>query len=203
MLNALLTGEIARFWMDNFVTIPGCALALIFGLVVFAKTGKGPGGVVLKGVAATAVIATIPLTFQQVGLNMAISDMYAVTYCSMIGTAVALMTGFPFLFGRNVSHSIAASNAVSNNKVSKSDSEGSLNDKLDNINLMPSGSDTKIINIDDGHSTVTIGRASDNDVVIDDSKVSRHHARIVNNGSGTIIEDISKVSRNKNTEQKN
>ena len=59
---------------------------------------------------------------------------------------------------------------------------------------MPSGNDTKVINIDDSHSTVTIGRSSDNDVVIDDPKVSRHHARIVNNGSGTIIEDIGSLN---------
>ncbi len=37
---------------------------------------------------------------------------------------------------------------------------------------------------------VTIGRAPDNDVVIDDGRVSRHHARLVARGGGLVYTDL-------------
>jgi pSer/pThr/pTyr-binding forkhead associated (FHA) protein len=41
---------------------------------------------------------------------------------------------------------------------------------------------------------VTIGRSRSNDISLEDSRVSRHHARIVRDARGFIIEDLN--SRN-------
>ena len=39
--------------------------------------------------------------------------------------------------------------------------------------------------------TVTVGRAPDNDVVIDNELVSRHHLKIVQGGANYFVEDLS------------
>ena len=45
------------------------------------------------------------------------------------------------------------------------------------------------------HKTIlTLGRAVDNDIVIDDSEVSRHHARLTLQGNNWVLEDLG--SRN-------
>ncbi len=41
-----------------------------------------------------------------------------------------------------------------------------------------------------GHRPMAIGRALDNDVVIDHPSVSRHHARICAHGTGWLLEDL-------------
>jgi hypothetical protein len=45
--------------------------------------------------------------------------------------------------------------------------------------------------------TVSLGRSSSNDVVLEDSRVSRHHARITRSDDGYVIEDLA--SRNGTT----
>ena len=42
--------------------------------------------------------------------------------------------------------------------------------------------------------TITIGRTSDNDIVLDDSQISRHHARLTRRGAAWVLEDLG--SRN-------
>ena len=208
MLELLLTGEIARFWLENSISIPGCGLALFFGFLILAKAGKGTNGLILKGVVSTAAIATIPLTVQQVGLSMAIHDMYAVTYCSILGTIVAIMVGFPFLFLKSkapslISRSLKLSNSTSSKDVQK-DSDLDANSKLKydesfstntgKINIKTSNGEEKSININQPKRTMTIGRSADNDIVIDDPKISRHHARLINNGNGFAIEDAGSTN---------
>jgi hypothetical protein len=41
------------------------------------------------------------------------------------------------------------------------------------------------------HSTVGIGRALDNDVILDDASVSRHHARLIARAGSWLLEDLS------------
>jgi hypothetical protein len=41
---------------------------------------------------------------------------------------------------------------------------------------------------------LTIGRADDNDVVVRDGRVSRHHARVVADGDGFTIEDLGSTN---------
>jgi pSer/pThr/pTyr-binding forkhead associated (FHA) protein len=40
------------------------------------------------------------------------------------------------------------------------------------------------------HGSTTIGRLTDNDIVLDSPKVSRHHAVIVDTGTSYILEDL-------------
>ncbi|MBN1658268.1 MAG: FHA domain-containing protein, partial [Anaerolineae bacterium] len=42
--------------------------------------------------------------------------------------------------------------------------------------------------------TVTIGRQGDNQVVVDDSKVSRHHARLVWQGDSYVVHDLGSAN---------
>jgi pSer/pThr/pTyr-binding forkhead associated (FHA) protein/ketosteroid isomerase-like protein len=43
-------------------------------------------------------------------------------------------------------------------------------------------------------SELTIGRVAKNDIVIDDTEVSRNHARLISNGDGYIIEDLGSTN---------
>ena len=216
MLDALMSGDFARLWMNYFLTIPGSALAIVFGIIVLVKTNKNPGNYILKGIAVTAVMATLPLTLRQVGLNIAISDMYAVTYASIIGTIVALITGFPYLFINKNSIVAVANSDVSvdnqkdndlfNNSITKKIGKlGSLNNLKEVISETPDSTSKTIQpldlstitmpgsiqkTVDRANNTVTsIGRSDTNDIVIDDSKVSREHAQVKSTETGFVIED--------------
>lgn len=46
----------------------------------------------------------------------------------------------------------------------------------------------------DGRRPVSIGRALDNDIVIDHPSVSRHHARLLHQGSGWLLEDLGSTN---------
>ncbi len=43
-------------------------------------------------------------------------------------------------------------------------------------------------------STLTFGRGSDNDIVLDDTQVSRNHARLIRHGDEVIIEDLGSTN---------
>ncbi len=43
-------------------------------------------------------------------------------------------------------------------------------------------------------NTLTIGRAQDNDIVLDDPQASRHHARVVRRGDQIIVEDLGSTN---------
>jgi hypothetical protein len=43
-------------------------------------------------------------------------------------------------------------------------------------------------------NTLTLGRAQDNDVVLDDPQVSRHHARVIRRGDQIIVEDLGSTN---------
>ncbi len=43
-------------------------------------------------------------------------------------------------------------------------------------------------------NTLTIGRAQDNDVVLDDPQVSRHHAQVVRRGDEIVVEDLGSTN---------
>lgn len=222
MLDTLLTGDVARFWMQYYFTIPATALALVLGLVVLDKSGKTTIGLVLKGISITSVIATLPLTFEQVGLNIAISDMYAVSYASIIGTGVSLMAGFPFLFVKKNNHKeikagFMAQQEVRLNKGLVDQADAALNIESDtedlflnepnNINANVSEQskgvnknpvknlDEELEGTNNTPAVITIGRASDNDLVIEnDPKVSRYHGRLINIADEYLIEDMDSTN---------
>ncbi|MDQ1512494.1 MAG: transport system ATP-binding/permease protein, partial [Microbacteriaceae bacterium] len=45
-----------------------------------------------------------------------------------------------------------------------------------------------------GVVAITLGKAPDNDIVIDDINVSRHHARVVPGGDGFLVEDLNSLN---------
>tara|TARA_Y100001960_G_C14764463_1_gene876084 strand:+ start:1055 stop:2590 length:1536 start_codon:yes stop_codon:yes gene_type:complete len=222
MLDFLLSGEIPRFWLHNYLTIPATAIAIILALVVYKRAGKSAGGTVIKGVSITSAVATIPLTFHQVGLAMAISNIDAVIFCSIGGAVVSLMLGVPFIFVKDVSNIRYQTNAKINQvkrfntdsgRVSREESD--MSNKPDSDKSHEEKSDLadredKTVRFDiDGYSNhqnatnmnlgiITIGRAPDNDIVLDkDAKVSRHHARLVPKDDGYILEDTGSLNGTK------
>jgi pSer/pThr/pTyr-binding forkhead associated (FHA) protein len=53
-------------------------------------------------------------------------------------------------------------------------------------------SDSRSYKLD--HSPVTIGRALDNDIIIDDQRVSRHHATITLSGKAVSVTDLGSAN---------
>tara|TARA_Y100001960_G_C14778421_1_gene884834 strand:- start:3586 stop:5187 length:1602 start_codon:yes stop_codon:yes gene_type:complete len=225
MLDFLLSGEMVRFWLHYYLTIPATALSLVLALLVYNRSGKGTLGLVSKGVSITSVAATVPLTFQQIGLNMAISNIESVAYCSIFGTIVAFSIGIPFLFAKNVTEITKQRNdqnldlkeiykdfdgieKIAENLEKKPDAAKIAGvDNLREENPYGSGAESKKVKsernepespafyTDNGSSIKTIGRSTDNDLVIDkDPKVSRHHARLIKNENGYVLEDTGSLN---------
>jgi pSer/pThr/pTyr-binding forkhead associated (FHA) protein len=211
MLDFILSGELLRFWLHNYLTIPATAISIVLALVVYKKSGVSASSLVIKGISITSVVATAPLTLYQVGINIAITNLESIALCSMAGTIIAAITGIPYLF---VKSSIQFENQgnYKNNQVKQMDTnldyDSLLNpdkEKRDSL-VRDTGNKQVVINNSDenlfltniSNAVTTIGRSEDNDLVISsDAKVSRHHAKLIRHGDDVVIEDIGSTNGTK------
>jgi DNA-binding NtrC family response regulator len=62
--------------------------------------------------------------------------------------------------------------------------------------VLSTGETTRVVDLADGQS-LTLGRDSDCDVVVDDKRVSRHHARLTRTGDSIVVEDLKSANGTK------
>lgn len=208
MLDFLADGSFIRVWYDWWMPVVGFGLALTLAIVVMGRSGVRRVGLVAKSIAVMAVLAALPLAIERLGMNLALADYNTVAYMNVIGSVTAVVFGLPFLIAKekeeqrrrsmssmvsqypNASTKAGAypspSPQVSDEHAPSTQVAGPSTPSLSIIKGSAVGKTAQL-----GHavSGTSIGRSADNDVVVDDPLVSRHHARISQQNGQYVIVD--------------
>lgn len=214
-------GSILAIWFDTWLVILGFALTLVLTFLIIIRRDKRDVDRATAAVMVLAVMAQLPLVTARVGILVAVSDFDAVGIISLIGSLGGLVVGSAYLVwtyiaGRGKSLDMAG--AITPVQGLTGQGMGSLEDQTATLvqgetsagglptigGGSPSQAPTAWLHITSGpragqtipiqSNSVTIGRASDNDVVLDDASVSRSHARISYRDGQFVVDDAGSVS---------
>ena len=154
-------------------------------MTVLFKSGRNPG-IILKGIVVLSMAATVPLVLYHAGISTQIVYDFLYTYLNMFGLVSIMIISFFYLLiiGRSQtkydavfeSTQYAGTHKFSGDKRS----EDTVNTQSDGflLKVKTKNREVKTLKIHTGGHVVNIGRAEDNDIVLDDIKVSRYHARL-------------------------
>ena len=208
MLDFLADGSFIKGWYDWWMPVVGFGLAMTVAIVVMGRSGAHRIGLVAKSIAVMAALATLPLAIERLGMNLALTNYNTVAYMNVIGSVTAVVFGLPFLIAKekeerrrrsmssigsqypapstmsgvdpSPSHRISDEHAPSTRVAGPSTSS---------LSIIKGSGVGQTIQIGSGVSGVSIGRSADNDVIVDDPLVSRHHARISHENGQYVIVD--------------
>ena len=178
------------YWYYDGGAIAGFGIAVLLAALVVGLSNWRAGGITLKTVLCGAAAATIPLGMASLGLKMAISDPELVGYLSAGGTAVAVVFGFSYLIGRlfGKGNSPQPAHALEGTSAGAAQTP----DVTRNLDFHI-GTDVKET-MSSSSDTISLGRDTGNDIVIDHPSVSRNHARIHRENGRYFVEDLSSMN---------
>ena len=189
-------GGMQNLWIENHLAIPSCVFAILLGMVYLFKSGRDTT-IMLKSIVVFSILATIPLALEQAGIHIYLRDDFLFTYLNMFGLATVIISTIPSVF-MNVQGemsndtSLGFTEPLPSYGLRKSDLiSDTVNMQTDDIlvKIKTRNKDLKTTKILKDTSVFNIGRAQDNDIVIDDNKVSRYHASVSVIPDGYRIED--------------
>jgi hypothetical protein len=195
-------GSLLAFWYDSWIVLVGFGVALLLAVIVLARASWNQGGLVLKTVMVVAVLAVLPLTLIRVGLKLAITNFEAPGYLSLAGTAVALVVGISYMLRdwrrlRQPATDGGFEPTTPTQDLTQQTGVGGTLSGAETImggRAAVPGTETQTVapaawlhftsgsmagqSIPLQPDVTSIGRADDNDLVIEDETVSRLHAQI-------------------------
>ena len=192
-------GSFLGTWASGSAPIYGMVLAVVSALLVIFLTNLGPKRLILKCIVGACAVASVPLGLEQVGFDVGLDNDEVATYLNFLGTVLAVVISVPCLifmginsvFGGSPKSQDATGTAFG--AYGTTGQFGEASDSSSNtltFTAGPRNGDT--VNV--GSQTLTIGRSPDNDIVIDDPTVSRHHARVTVADGKYRIEDLGSNS---------
>jgi len=201
---SFVDGTIANYWIGTWLPLVGFVVAIVAALLVLWRAPLTMAGLTARGMVALAVLATGPLAFYKAGLRVAITDFELIIFLSIVGSTAAALLGITALFTRPRPFMLAGRQvgldtlfgSVKERDVSKTQMPAAapasvVKQPVDATVVVAGGVSSGMGSPLSGHGTVlTIGRDPDNDVVIDDPSVSRHHATISYENDQTMIADL-------------
>ena len=209
-MGIFVDGTVANFWNGTWLPLIGFAVATIAALLVLWRAPLTMIGMVSRAVVILAVLAAGPLAFYRGGLRVAVGDFELVIFLSILGSVTAAALGVRALFTRARPFTLAGRPVGLNTfvgavnggpsgrtQVQSSDVGAPMDESATQISEGPqavltvvsgsaSGQEVKL----SGQRRITIGRSSDNDVVVDDPAVSRHHAEVAFEGGASTVHDL-------------
>ena len=90
-------GTLLWYWYEDWVVVGGFAVVLVVMAWVTARSGWGAGGLLIKGLMISAVLAVLPLTLIRLGVDIEVSDDSTLGYLSLAGAISSLVIGLPYL----------------------------------------------------------------------------------------------------------
>ena len=207
-------GSLLSYWYDTWLVVVGSGVTLALAVLVVARANWRNVGLLLKLASVSAALAVWPLTLMRLGIGFAGNE-EALGYLSIGGVITGIVVGAPYLYlasrgGRTTGAELGADATPPEGvTISEQGEEGTANASdgatltLGGMTAAPSGAPTQgpaawllfksgprvgqSIPVQPG--ATSIGRAQDNDVVIDDATVSRLHARISYQDGQYFVED--------------
>jgi len=207
-------GTVLAFWYDTWLVLVGFVVALALAIMVMTRGSWRGTGLAINSVMVLAVLAGLPLTMLRIGIDIAVTNYDAVGYISLVGAAVALVVGLPYLGAQVFGQRVAPAEGVS--EIESITPEQGVTVQLGGQQTAAEGVSTVVggqamagaptaflhfksgpragQSIPLGAGTISIGRGPDNDVVMDDPTVSRQHARITYHDGQYFVEDAGSMS---------
>ena len=209
MQGAFERGSFLWYWYDGWIAVP----FMLAGLVLTLRLGQAIRRSELLALASMliAILAIIPVivvVFDRIGIWNTFSNPVTFGYASIAGTAVAILLGIaiPWLVMRKA-HDTAEQYLAAEAPIGGELASASPNSTLGGMDLgrtaSPEGNQA-LVSIRNGRHAgrrfslsgvvTTIGRSSDNALVLEDRSVSRYHARITHEGSEYFLEDAGSTA---------
>ena len=206
MFPEFVEGTFIWHWAHSWAGLHGMILALLSGFLAVFFTKQTTVNTLVKALLSAGVIATLPLGFSKLGINIPMYDGVIgltdqmVAYLSFLGSALAVGIGVPYLFyetlreplvnmATHLGNTLQTPRQGASKQPMEFDGAASENGTLTFQAGTKSG---ETVNI--GEGTFTIGRSANNDLVVDDPTVSRFHARITVDNGRYNIEDLNSAS---------
>jgi pSer/pThr/pTyr-binding forkhead associated (FHA) protein len=209
-MEIFVDGTVANFWNGTWLPLIGFAVTTIAALLVLWRAPLTMTGMVSRAVVILAVLATGPLAFFRGGLRVAVGDFELVIFLSILGSVTAAALGVRALFTRARPFTLAGRQVGLNTFVGAVNGTPSERTQVQSprvaapvdesatqvsegpqplltvVSGTASGQEVKLSD----QRRITIGRSSDNDVVIDDPAVSRHHAEVAFESGMSTVHDL-------------
>ena len=192
----LSQGTFLLYWANSWAPLHGMAIALLVGTLAVFMTRWTPISVFLKTFLLTGMLATMPLGLAKMGIVIPVEYDDMVALLSFFGTVLTVGIAVSYIFHQTLrtasgkySKSIGETLHSGTPEVAKTSDEAICRNTFD-FTAGPNAGET--VNL--GGNTISIGRSKDNDLVLDDPTVSRHHARIAYQDGRYTIENLSGTS---------
>ncbi len=196
------------FWFDSWLVLAGLVISIALTLtVVIREDWRGVGPIVVAVMVVT-FIACLPSALMRMGIALEIGSETTVVYVNLIATLVAVVVGGSRLYARIRAES-ALPTFVNQADFGDGAPSGQTGD-AGTLTAMEHATPEQALpgtgwlhftagprtgqSIPLPAGTITIGRAIDNDVVLDDATVSRSHATIGYRDGEYYIEDAGSMS---------
>ena len=207
----LSQGTFLWYWATSWAPLHGMVLAAIAATLVVFMTRWSPVRAFFKMGVAAGAFATAPLGLATMGITISVDNDHVVALLSLIGTVLAIGVAVPYLFY----HTLRAATGKHSRYIGETvQFTGHQTAKVTDtppspqvVDVSPAAGEPAGMNTLDftagpkagqtmnfDAKIISIGRSADNDIVVDDPTVSRHHARITNQGGTYRIEDLGSTS---------
>ena len=214
-------GSFLALWYDGWIVLIGFVAALVLVVMVAVRLDWRSGAVrpnsTLMLVMVLAVLAGLPLTMTRLSIDLAITNYDTVGIISILGTAVALVVGVTFIVRQNLRDRERLGDVIEESATGQDgmtvgfepEAGGEAGTLLGDATPPPGGDAPTMAStawlhfqtgpmagqsIPIGPGALSIGRGDENDVVLDDATVSRHHAQVTYQDGQYFIEDAGSMS---------
>jgi len=201
----LSQGTFLWYWATSWAPLHGMVLAAIAATLAVFMTRWSPVRAFFKVGVAAGALAAAPLGLATMDITIPVDNDHVVALLSLIGTVLAIGVAVPYLFY----HTLRAATGKHSKYIGETvqftgHQTAKVTDTPPSPQVVgePAGMNTldftagpkagQTMNFD--AKTISIGRSADNDIVVDDPTVSRHHARITSQGGTYRIEDLGSTS---------
>ena len=208
------------FWFNSWLALIGLVVSIVLTLLVVSRENwRGPGPIVVAIMALT-IFACLPLALSRMGMILEVGDPESLGYVNVAGTIAAIVLGGGRLLlqvGYGGTRGAADTSdgfpqqteygTMDGTLMNDADAPGTFAGEQGTLTAMAAGAspaaDDATLLVASGPragqsiplqgATINLGRAVDNDVVFDDSTVSRHHATISYRDGNYYIEDAGSM----------
>ena len=208
MFLELSQGTFLWNWATSWAPLHGMAISMIAATLAIVMTRWTPIRGCVKSVILAGMLATIPLGLANMGIVIPVNNDHVVALLSFIGTVLSVGVAVPYIFY----HTLRAASGKHSKYIGETvnfttpgvtnatnapwcfDTDQAVNEPagMNTLDFTSGPKAGETVNF--GAKTISRGRSEDNDIVVDDPTVSRHHARITHQGGKYTLEDLGSTS---------
>ena len=209
MFLELSQGTFLWNWATSWAPLHGMAISMIAATLAIVMTRWTPIRGYVKSVILAGMLATMPLGLANMGIVIPVNNDHVVALLSFIGTVLSVGVAVPYIFyhtlraasgkhskyiGETVNFTTPEAPKAADATVAAQAAAQAVNEPV-GMNTLDFTSGPKAgETVNFGAKTISIGRSEDNDIVVDDPTVSRHHARITHQDGKYTLEALGSTS---------